>query len=107
MAKSPIINLNELDLDELQAISSNAQQLIEKKQHQRLFDAYRQFEKIANDANSSIEEILDAGKDLEKERSIKYQNPKNPEETWTGRGRKPTWLVEALDAGQSLEDFLR
>lgn len=30
MAKSPIINLNELDLDELQAISSNAQQLIKK-----------------------------------------------------------------------------
>lgn len=25
--------------------------------------------------------------------------------TWTGRGRKPTWLVEALEEGRSLEEF--
>lgn len=25
--------------------------------------------------------------------------------TWTGRGRRPTWLVEAMDAGAALEDF--
>jgi DNA-binding protein H-NS len=25
----------------------------------------------------------------------KYRNPKNPSETWTGRGRKPRWIVAA------------
>ena len=29
----------------------------------------------------------------------------NNEETWTGRGRKPTWLVDALASGRKLEDF--
>ena len=25
--------------------------------------------------------------------------------TWTGKGRRPTWLVEAINAGAALEDF--
>lgn len=32
-----------------------------------------------------------------------YRNPNNPEETWTGRGRKPKWLVAALDAGSTVD----
>ena len=32
-----------------------------------------------------------------------YRNPNNPEETWTGRGRKPRWLVAALDAGSTVD----
>jgi DNA-binding protein H-NS len=35
----------------------------------------------------------------------KYQNPSAPEETWSGRGRQPRWLVSALKAGSSIEDF--
>lgn len=105
MSKANIIDLENLGVDELKAISENAQQLIEQKQHQRLYDAYMQFEKIAEESNSTIEEILKAGEKLEKKRSIKYRNTENSEETWTGRGRKPTWLVEALASGKNLEDF--
>ncbi|MDK8873411.1 H-NS histone family protein [Paracoccus sp. SSJ] len=35
----------------------------------------------------------------------KYRHPENPEITWSGRGRKPAWIVEGLEAGKSLEDF--
>ncbi|MGP5229448.1 H-NS histone family protein [Psychrobacter celer] len=105
MTKNSAIDLDSLGVDELRAITENAQQLIAKKQHQRLYDAYMQFEKIAEESNTTIEEILKAGETLEKKRSIKYRNTDNSEETWTGRGRKPTWLVEALAAGRKLEDF--
>lgn len=105
MNKNNVIDLNSLNVDELRAITENAQQLIEEKQHQRLYDAYMQFEKIAEESDASIEEILQAGEKLEKKRSIKYRNTANNEETWTGRGRKPTWLVDALAAGRKLEDF--
>jgi DNA-binding protein H-NS len=105
MNKNNPIDLDNLNVDELRAITENAQQLIAKKQHQRLYDAYMQFEKIAEDSNSTIEEILKAGEKLEKKRSIKYRNTDNHQETWTGRGRKPTWLVDALAAGRDLEDF--
>jgi DNA-binding protein H-NS len=39
------------------------------------------------------------------DQKVKYRNPDNPAQTWSGTGRKPTWLVEALSSGQSLEDF--
>lgn len=35
----------------------------------------------------------------------KYRNPKDPEKTWTGKGRKPGWIVDALAKGKKLEDF--
>ena len=49
MSKNNAIDLDTLNVDELRAITENAQQLIAKKQHQRLYDAYMQFEKIAED----------------------------------------------------------
>jgi DNA-binding protein H-NS len=105
MNNNNAIDLDRLNVDELRAISDNAQQLIEQKQHQRLHDAYVQFEKIAKDSGSTIDEVLKAGESLEKKRNIKYRNTDNNAETWTGRGRKPTWLVEALAAGRDIEDF--
>jgi DNA-binding protein H-NS len=35
----------------------------------------------------------------------KYQNPAAPSETWSGRGKQPRWLVSALKAGKTIEDF--
>ncbi|WP_346016210.1 H-NS histone family protein [Bradyrhizobium sp. C-145] len=31
----------------------------------------------------------------------KYRNPKNPAETWSGRGRLPRWLRPQLRGGAS------
>ena len=35
----------------------------------------------------------------------KYRNPKDTSQTWTGRGRKPNWLVEAVKKGAKVETF--
>lgn len=35
----------------------------------------------------------------------KYQNPLEPTETWSGRGKQPRWLVKALEEGGTIEDF--
>jgi DNA-binding protein H-NS len=36
---------------------------------------------------------------------VKYRNPADLTQTWTGRGRQPRWLVAALKKGQKLESF--
>ena len=36
----------------------------------------------------------------------KYQNPKNPAEKWSGRGKQPHWVQAHLKAGKKLERFL-
>ncbi|MSQ26957.1 MAG: H-NS histone family protein [Dehalococcoidia bacterium] len=35
---------------------------------------------------------------------VKYRSPDGA--TWSGRGRKPRWLADALSRGRSLQDFL-
>jgi DNA-binding protein H-NS len=35
----------------------------------------------------------------------KYRNPKEPSETWSGRGKQPRWLAAALKGGHSIEEF--
>ena len=36
----------------------------------------------------------------------KYRNPKNPAETWSGRGKQPRWLTAQLRSGKKAKDFL-
>ena len=38
-------------------------------------------------------------------RVAKYANPDDKFDTWTGRGRKPFWLVGRLKKGAKLSDF--
>ena len=35
----------------------------------------------------------------------KYRHPDDPDLTWSGRGRRPHWLTEALEAGHDLDDL--
>ena len=35
----------------------------------------------------------------------KYANPDDKTDTWTGRGRKPNWLLARLKKGAKLSDF--
>jgi DNA-binding protein H-NS len=37
--------------------------------------------------------------------AARYRNPENPEQTWSGRGRRPRWIHDAEAAGRSLDDL--
>ena len=36
----------------------------------------------------------------------KYRSPKNPAETWSGRGKQPRWLTAQLRSGKKLDHCL-
>lgn len=36
---------------------------------------------------------------------VKYRDPENAENTWSGRGRLPKWLQEKIDQGATKEQF--
>jgi DNA-binding protein H-NS len=35
----------------------------------------------------------------------KYRNPSRPHETWSGRGKKPHWVIKQLKSGKKMDDF--
>jgi DNA-binding protein H-NS len=36
----------------------------------------------------------------------KYRNPRNPSQTWAGRGKQPQWIKEQLRSGKKLDALL-
>jgi DNA-binding protein H-NS len=38
--------------------------------------------------------------------AVKYRNPENASQIWSGRGRRPLWLDAQIKAGKELELFL-
>lgn len=56
--------------------------------------------------DSSREGVPPAGKQRRKYPRVlaKYRNPQTSE-TWSGRGKRPRWLVAAMKTGRRIEDF--
>lgn len=104
-------DISNLSVEELQRLRVEAEALIESKKDQAIEDAYNQIHEIAKNIGLSIEQILEFGstkrkKNVRKAVEPRYRNPNNHEETWTGRGKHPRWLVAELQKGAKLEDFL-
>ena len=58
-----------------------------------------QLRAYAEKAGFRLEELF--GKRGSKGSGIaKYRNPKDASQTWTGRGRKPNWLIDAVKKGE-------
>lgn len=36
----------------------------------------------------------------------RFANPADEEQTWTGKGRRPDWFVQAVEAGKSPEELM-
>lgn len=36
----------------------------------------------------------------------RYRDPNNPDNTWGGKGPKPQWLKDAIEAGHNLDAFV-
>ena len=104
-------DISDLSVEELKRLQVEAEALIVSKKDQAIEDAYDQIVAIADGLGFSIEELLELGEQKRKKTTRKaveprYRNKNNPEQTWTGRGKQPRWLVAELEKGAKLEDFL-
>lgn len=104
-------DISKLSVEELKRLQVEAEALIVNKKDQAIEDAYDQIVAIADGLGFSIEELLELGEQKRKKTTRKtveprYRNKNNPEDTWTGRGKQPRWLVAELEKGAKLEDFL-
>ncbi|MFT3688122.1 H-NS family nucleoid-associated regulatory protein [Paenirhodobacter sp.] len=100
------IDLNALTLSELKQLEKEVSRAIASFESRRLLEARREVEDLAKRLGFSIDELAQTATLRKKTVSeAKYRNPLNPEQTWTGRGRKPGWLNDALAAGRSIDEF--
>lgn len=104
-------DISNLSVEELKKLQLEAEVLIASKKDQAIEDAYNQIIAISENVGLSIDQILEYGLSKRKKTTRKaveprYRSKANPEDTWTGRGKKPRWLAAELEKGAVLEDFL-
>ncbi|BCU66082.1 hypothetical protein F941_00256 [Acinetobacter bouvetii DSM 14964 = CIP 107468] len=104
-------DISNLSVEELKKLQVEAEALIASKKDQAVEDAYNQILAIAENVGLSIDQILELGATKRKKTTRKsveprYRSKANPNDTWTGRGKQPRWLVAELEKGAKLESFL-
>ena len=101
-------NLGDLSIEDLNKLVNDAEKEIERKKKSQVREIRQQIEKLASGVGMTPEQILG----FEKRKSLKtigepkYRNPDDPQQTWTGRGKRPAWFVKAIDKGVKPEKML-
>jgi DNA-binding protein H-NS len=104
------VNLSSYNLSELKGLQHDVEKAIKDRQQQDVQTARDQILAIAKDAGISVDELLassskKANKGSGQKVRPQYQNPTDSSQTWSGRGRQPKWVAEALVGGKQLDQF--
>jgi DNA-binding protein H-NS len=111
MAKTDLSNYN---LAELKGLQFDIEKEIKSRQHDEVRKAREQILAIAQDVGVPVSKLIarvaGSKKDGAKngggqQGQARFRNPADDSQTWTGRGRQPKWIAEALSGGKSLDDF--
>lgn len=92
------IDLNGYDLAELKGLLFDIEQEIQRRARDERDQARARIRALAADAGIPLDALVKKG-------APRYRNPADSGQTWTGRGRQPRWIAEALASGRSLDDF--
>lgn len=102
------VNISKMSLKELLDHRDEVDAAIAEARERERAEVLSKMQDLAVEAGFSMNELV-GGKGKGKGKTTvsvaKYANPDNRMETWTGRGRKPNWLVERLKKGADVEDF--
>jgi len=103
------INLEKMSYKELLELQDEIATAIVHRREGERSEMKRKIEELVTTSGFAVDDLF--GKARRGGRrgavaQVKYRNPKDSTQTWTGRGRKPNWLVEAVAKGQKMETFL-
>ena len=81
--------------------------IVEQQKSERI-QLRAKMQSLAKDHGFTLDDVLGTarGRGAKGSLAIKYRNPVDSTQTWTGRGRMPIWLAAKLKKrGASKEDF--
>jgi len=102
--------ISDLSIEELRQLQTEAEELIALKKEQAILDAYNTIVGAAETVGLTIDAVLQYGRDHKKKNKKKveprYRSKIDPNNTWTGRGKRPSWLVLEIEKGANIDDLL-
>jgi DNA-binding protein H-NS len=100
-------NLGAMSYAELSQMETRIARLKIEKQNAERDELRRRILAMVKQHGFEISDLFGRGRKGKGTAAVKYRDPQNPENTWTGRGRMPRWMVAATKGGKAKkEDFL-
>ncbi len=100
------VDISNLSVAELEALKGSIDTAISSRRQTELVGLREAIEEMLEKAGFTLEEVMQARPAKKRVIEPKYFNPNNQEQTWSGRGRKPSWVEELLASGGSLENCM-
>jgi DNA-binding protein H-NS len=86
--------IERMTLKELRQLEERVRAAIVVREQQDRTELRNKVVALAEKAGVTVAELF--GRGLKRRSAgVKYRHPKDPSLTWSGRGRRPKWLVEA------------
>jgi DNA-binding protein H-NS len=100
------MDLSNLSAVELRKLQYQVVQEINQREKKDVEAARHEIYAIAHRMGLPLKDLIGSGARVKTGSvAVKYRNPENPSEQWTGRGRQPTWIKQAVESGKSLDDL--
>lgn len=101
-----MVDLTNLSLKELKQLQKDVDAAVTDFKDRERRDALAAVEAFARERGLSPADLAGlGGKRTRRPAAAKYANPNDPSKTWTGRGRRPLWVVAAMAEGKNLDDL--
>lgn len=97
-----MVNLDALTLQELLEIQKQLPALIAQRQEEVRKDVLQKAAQLAARHGLTLEDLVSKSR---KRRAVKYANPDDTSQTWSGVGSRPRWVRDHLARGFTLEDM--
>jgi len=100
------MDLKSLSRADLQRLQRDISKEMDRRAESDKNETRKKLESLAAEAGFSVEELFGVQKSKKRAPAkIKYRDPKNIENAWSGRGRMPTWLAAYVSKGKKKEDY--
>jgi DNA-binding protein H-NS len=98
------MDLSNLSLAELRAMQEDIKKQMKKREQDDLVKAREQILAIAQSVGVSVKDLIGAGIRAKTGTvAVRFRNPADASQQWTGRGRQPKWVKEWTDSGKSMD----
>jgi DNA-binding protein H-NS len=104
MAKT--LDPSKMTLAQLKDLRSRLDEAITDREQAERMQLRQKVEAMIASAGLSLTDLIGKGSRTGRSVPIKYRNPKDASQTWTGRGRPPRWLADAVKKGAKRESFM-